>query len=78
MVEVVAEALVVQVVEVLPLLATLAAVAAGKTCPRSAKHTRTFHARAGTQSAKQAFACPHRAGGLPRSRGWEPLPRCGM
>lgn len=44
MVEVVAEALVVQVVEVLPLLSTLAAVAAGKTCPRSAKHSRTFRA----------------------------------
>ena len=41
MVEVVAEALVVQVVEVLPLLSTLAAVAAGMTCPRSAKHSRT-------------------------------------
>jgi len=50
MVEVVAEALVVQVVEVLPLLATLAAVAAGRTCPRSAKHTLTFRARAGTQA----------------------------
>ena len=44
MVEVVAEALVVQVVEVLPLLSTLAAVAAGKTCPRSAKHSQTFRA----------------------------------
>ena len=47
MVEVVAEALVVQVVEVLPLLSTLAAVAAGKTCPRSAKHSRTFRASPG-------------------------------
>lgn len=53
MVEVVAEALVVQVVEVLPLLATLAAVAAGKTCPRSAKHSRTFRAHAWARFIKR-------------------------
>ena len=45
MVEVVAEVLVVQVVEVLPLLATVAhppTLAAGMTCPRSAMENRTF------------------------------------
>ena len=56
MVEVVAEALVVQVVGVLPLLSTLAAVAAGKTCPRSAKHTRTFRARAWRGSSSVVVA----------------------
>ena len=46
MVEVVAEVLVVQVVEVLPLLATVAhppTLAAGMTCPRSAMENRTFN-----------------------------------
>ena len=63
MVEVVAEALVVQVVEVLPLLATLAAVAAGKTVPRSAKHSRTFRARAVTQ-AQRDMSVSHTARAL--------------
>jgi len=64
MVEVVAEALVVQVVEVLPLLATLAAVAAGRTCPRSAKHTLTFRARAGTQALFRVISVSHTARAL--------------